>query len=160
MFRKLGRNLRQVNSKESGEPDAGRGIWLEPGTFLQGRLRCRGTVVLEGTVTDSNIETSANILIAEGAKVDARLSASIVSIRGVFKGTLIADRVEILAGAHVAGNVHVNSVYQDEEAHVEARLTSLSSVGFASQQQFERITPDAVARLSDGPPQPPVEIGT
>ncbi len=142
------------------ELEAARNLWLGPNTYFQGTLQCQSNVVLCGPVANSRIETSANILIAEDARVMADLSACIVSVRGHFEGTLVADRVEILAGAHVAGKVHVNSIYLDEEAVLDAELFLLETAEGENIRRPEEITSDVITRTVQGAPNPPVEIGT
>jgi cytoskeletal protein CcmA (bactofilin family) len=90
----------------------------------------------------------------------ADLSACIVSVRGRFEGTLVADRAEILAGAHVSGQVHVNSIYLNEEAVLDAELFLLEPANSENIQRPEEITSDVITRTVQGAPNPPVELGT
>ena len=140
--------------------DVVRDLWLGPGTYFQGSLQCQANIVLGGLVANSRIETPANILIADSGHVTADLSACIVSVRGQYEGNIVADRAEILAGARVAGEIHVNSIYRDEEAVVDAELFLLETEGAESVQRPEEITTDVITRTVQGSPDPPVEIGT
>ncbi len=156
-FGKLWQKDRVADPAREAAPD----LWLGPGTYFEGTLQCQSNVLLGGLVAaNSRIETSANILIAESAHVTAALSACIVSVRGQYEGNLVADRAEFLAGARVAGQVHVNSIYMDEQARMDAELFLLEPEGSEAGQQSAEITPDVVTRTVHGPPNPPVEIGT
>lgn len=141
-------------------PEIVRDLWLGPGTNFQGTLQCRGNVVLGGQVTSSRIETSGNILIATSGQVRADISACIVSVQGKFEGKLMADRAEILSGAHVSGQLRVNSIYRDDQAIVDAELFLLEAEGTERVQRPEEITSDVIKRTVHGAPNPPVEIGT
>ncbi len=159
MFKAFGKLWQKERAAVPTREDV-RDLWLGPGTYFEGTLQCQSNVVLGGRVENSRIETSANILIAESAQVTAALSACIVSVRGQYAGNLVADRAEFLAGAHVAGQVHVNSIYMDEQARMDAALFLLDPDGSEAGLQVEEITADVVTRTVHGPSHPPVEIGT
>lgn len=133
---------------------------LDRHSFFQGSLRSRSTVRIEGTVENSYIETAANIIIAESAQVSSQLSACIVSIRGRYHGHLVADRVEVLAGARVSGHMRVNNVYIDEQAVMDADMDMLHPGEARAADASSEITTDVVTRIVDRAPRPPVEIGT
>lgn len=129
-------------------------------SFFQGSLRSRSTVRIEGTVENAYIETAANIIIAESAQVSSQLSACIVSIRGRYHGHLVADRVEVLAGARVSGHMRVNNVYIDEQAVMDADMDMLHPGEARATDTSSEITTDVVTRIGARAPRPPVEIGT
>ncbi|MCB0062840.1 MAG: polymer-forming cytoskeletal protein, partial [Caldilineaceae bacterium] len=68
------------------------------------------------------IETSANVILTEGARVQCDIIAKTVSIRGIYKGNLRADRVELLEGSQIYGALNVNSFYMDERVLMHAEL--------------------------------------
>ena len=51
---------------------------------------------VDGTVEGGSIETLGNVLITAGARVMADIKAKTVSVAGGYKGTITADRVELL----------------------------------------------------------------
>ncbi len=160
MFKAFGKLWQKEKTAVPQREDV-RDLWLGPGTYFEGTLQCQSNVWLGGLVAaNSRIETSANILILESARVTATLSACIVSVRGHYAGNLVADRAEFLAGARVAGQVHVNSIYMDEQARMDAELFLLEPEGPETGPRAEEITSDVVTRTVHGPPNPPVEIGT
>ncbi len=95
---------------------------LGPRATFHGELRCDGSVRIDGTVESGLVETPANVLITESARVMAEIRARTVSIAGAYKGTITADRVELLEGGRLWGTINVRSFLLDEGAHFEGEL--------------------------------------
>lgn len=95
---------------------------IGPRATLNGNLRCDGSVRLDGTVEGGLIETLGNVLITENARVMADVIAKTVSIAGAYKGTIRAERVELLEGGRLWGAIHVKSFLLDEGAHFHGEL--------------------------------------
>lgn len=108
------------------EPDAIEVIIGPQGSF-RGELRCDASIRIDGTVTGGRIETAANVVLTEGAQVTCDISARTVSIRGVYRGTIEAGRVELLAGSQVYGVLNVNSFFMDEGVLLRAELNIRSA---------------------------------
>jgi len=89
---------------------------------FSGQLRCDGSIRLDGTVEGGLIETPANVLITEGARVQVDIKAKTVSIAGAYNGVITADRVELLAGGRLWGTIHVRTFLLDEGAHFQGQL--------------------------------------
>lgn len=89
---------------------------------FSGQMRCDGSIRLDGTVEGGLIETPGNVLITESARVMADIKAKTVSIAGAYKGTIHAERVELLEGAHLWGTINVRSFLLDEGAHFQGEL--------------------------------------
>lgn len=89
---------------------------------FNGQLRCDASIRLDGTVEGGLIETAGNVLISEAARVMADIVAKTVSIAGAYKGTITADRVELLEGARLWGTVNVRTFLLDEGAHFHGEL--------------------------------------
>ncbi len=68
------------------------------------------------------METPANVLISDSGRVIAEIRAKTVSIAGAYKGTITADRVELLEGGRLWGAIHVNSFLLDEGSHFHGEL--------------------------------------
>lgn len=103
------------------EPDAIEVIIGPKGSF-QGELRSDTSIRIDGTVRGGRIETPVNVILTEGAQVACDIRARTVSIRGVFRGTIDADRVELLAGCQVYGTLNVASFFMDENVLLRAEL--------------------------------------
>jgi cytoskeletal protein CcmA (bactofilin family) len=81
------------------------------------------------------------VLITEAARVMADIVARTVSVAGAYKGTITADRVELLEGARLWGTVNVRTFLLDEGAHFHGELVM---------QTAEPEEPFLVARPSAG----------
>jgi cytoskeletal protein CcmA (bactofilin family) len=89
---------------------------------FNGQLRCDASIRLDGTVEGGLIETAGNVLVSESARVMADIVARTVSVAGAYKGTITADRVELLEGARLWGTVNVRTFLLDEGAHFHGEL--------------------------------------
>jgi cytoskeletal protein CcmA (bactofilin family) len=89
---------------------------------FSGQLRCDASIRLDGTVEAGLIETAGNVLISESARVMADIVAKTVSVAGAYKGTITADRVELLEGGRLWGTVNVRTFLLDEGAHFHGEL--------------------------------------
>lgn len=97
-------------------------VVIGPRATFDGRLRCDGSIRLEGTVEGGQIETLGNVLITESARVLADIRARTVSVAGACKGTIVAERVELLEGGRLWGTINVRSFLLDEGAHFHGEL--------------------------------------
>lgn len=97
-------------------------VVIGPRATFDGRLRCDGSVRLDGAVEGGSIETLGNVLITEGARVIADITAKTVSVAGAYKGNIIAERVELLEGGRLWGIIKVQSFLLDEGAHFHGEL--------------------------------------
>ncbi len=91
-------------------------------TTFRGYLKADGTVRVDGVVEDGEIVATGNVIITAEARVNARIEAAAVSIAGAFQGQIVADRVELLAGSKVWGDVHVRSFLLDEGGFFSGNL--------------------------------------
>jgi cytoskeletal protein CcmA (bactofilin family) len=97
-------------------------VIIGPRATFSGQLRCDGSIRLDGTVEGGLIETPANVLISEDARVKVDIKARTVSIAGAYNGTITADRVELLEGGRLWGTIRVRSFLLDEGAHFAGEL--------------------------------------
>jgi cytoskeletal protein CcmA (bactofilin family) len=95
---------------------------IGPRATFDGRLRCDGSVRVDGTIEGGSIETLGNVLITAGARVMADIKAKTVSVAGGYKGTITADRVELLEGGRLWGTINVRTFLLDEGAHFDGQL--------------------------------------
>ena len=87
------------------EPDAIEALIGARATF-SGNLRCDGT----------------NVIITASASVMADIQARVVSVSGAYKGTITAERVELLEGGRIWGIVRVNSFLLDDGGYLRGEL--------------------------------------
>ncbi|MBC7250623.1 MAG: polymer-forming cytoskeletal protein [Anaerolineae bacterium] len=94
---------------------------IGPNTNLQGDIRSDGGVRIDG-IFEGSLQTAGNLIISEGAKVIADISAHNVSVAGAIKGNISANRLEILSTGRVWGDVTVNSFLLDEGGFVRGEI--------------------------------------
>lgn len=97
-------------------------VTLGPRATFKGDIRCDGSVRLNGVMEGGTIEVLGNVLITESARVIANIAARTVSVAGAFKGTITAQRVELLAGGRIWGQVKVASFLLDEGGFLRGEL--------------------------------------
>jgi len=103
------------------EPDAIEVI-IGPRATYNGVLRSDTSIRIDGVMESGLLETPANVIITENARVNAEIRARTVSIRGEFDGLIRADRAELLAGCHVSGVLFVKSFLLDDGATLDGEL--------------------------------------
>jgi cytoskeletal protein CcmA (bactofilin family) len=97
-------------------------VIIGPRATFDGHLRCDCSIRIDGAVEGGLIETLSNVLISESARVAADIKARTVSVAGAYKGTITADRVELLEGGQLWGCINVRSFLLDEGAHFQGEL--------------------------------------
>ena len=95
---------------------------IGPRASFRGNLNSDTSIRIDGAVEGGRIETPANVILTESARVQCDVVAKTVSIRGAYWGTIHADRVELLHGSQVHGALHVNSFYMDEGVALQAEV--------------------------------------
>ncbi len=114
-------------------------VIIGPRATFDGRLRCEGSVRLDGAVEGGSIETLGNVLISESARVMADIKAKTVSVAGAYKGNITAERVELLEGGRLWGIINVQTFLLDEGAHFHGELVMQ---GGEPQDPFEVSRPE------------------
>jgi len=138
------------------EPDAIEVI-IGPQAIFSGQLQCDASIRIDGAVDDGQVETPANVVITEMAQVRCNIKAKVVSIRGLFRGVIHAERVELLSGSQIHGALHVHSFFMDEGVSMQAELNIQDPDGGGARQlnaQARRLTAAAHALQS------PATMGT
>ncbi len=104
----------------------GRAVEIEtvigPNAHFRGDIQSDGGARIEG-VFEGTIDVTGNLIIGEGAKVIADISAHNISISGGVKGDIDANKVEILENGRVWGNLAVNSLLLNEGAYLRGKTT-------------------------------------
>lgn len=107
---------------------------------FNGHLRCDGSIRLDGVVEGGSIETPANVIVTPDAKVIADITARNVSVSGAVKGTITAERVELLDGGRIWGRVNAASFLLDEGGFLRGELVMQ---GEAPEEPFVIPPPEA-----------------
>lgn len=97
-------------------------VIIGPRATYTGMLRSDTSIRVDGVVESGLLETAANVILTETARVACEIRARTVSIRGRFNGIIRADRAELLSGSHVSGALYVNSFLIDEGALLDGEL--------------------------------------
>jgi cytoskeletal protein CcmA (bactofilin family) len=97
-------------------------VIIGPRATYNGTLRSDTSIRVDGVVESGVLQTAANVILTENARVVCEIYARTVSIRGRFNGIIRADRVELLAGCHVSGALYVNSFLLDDGALLDGEL--------------------------------------
>jgi cytoskeletal protein CcmA (bactofilin family) len=117
-------------------------VIVGPRASFNGVLRSDTSIRIDGVVDGGQIETPANVILTESARVACDVVAKTVSIRGLYRGALRADRVELLRGSQVYGVLHVNSFYMDEGVILHAEV-NIQNPAKAEPAALPRPEPDA-----------------
>jgi len=87
---------------------------IGPSASLTGHLRSDGGVRLDG-MFEGVIEVAGNVVVGEGARVVADISARNVTVGGAVRGNIdAAGRLEILSSGQVIGDIVVDQVMIDD----------------------------------------------
>jgi cytoskeletal protein CcmA (bactofilin family) len=119
-------------------------VILGPHASFSGDLRCDSSIRIDGVVDGGRVETPVNVILTETARVQCDIFAKTVSIRGVFRGVIRAERVELLKGSQVFGALHINSFYMDDGVLLRAEV---DIEGVAPEELAQLPRPDANATI-------------
>jgi cytoskeletal protein CcmA (bactofilin family) len=123
---------------------------IDASTELQGTLRCRETLRIDGRV-DGAVHCDKNVIIGEEATVLAAIEASEVTVSGEVKGDITADRKITLAGtARVIGDLCTPGIVIEEGAKLEGRIMIGSDAIPEVKSQTERRSQPNPASASSG----------
>jgi cytoskeletal protein CcmA (bactofilin family) len=95
---------------------------IGPTANFIGDLRSDGGVRIQGML-EGLVETAGNLVVEEKAQIIADISAYNVSVAGVVRGDIVANRVEVLNTGKVWGDVSVNSLLLDEGGFIQGRVS-------------------------------------
>jgi cytoskeletal protein CcmA (bactofilin family) len=126
MFRRGGRRIPESEEAASSHPVAaplGRVTSvLGPEVQFKGRITGRGGIRVEGSF-EGEIDFDGLLVVAESGRVtceEARARAIVVA--GIFKGNLVAERVEIRKTGRVWGDVVTTSFATEEGAFLRGQI--------------------------------------
>lgn len=103
------------------------GVNLPPQSSFSGELRTNANIRIAGVVQGGLLDTTGNLVITSTAKVECVVQAKAVSIQGLFRGELRAERVEILAGSQVDGKLYVKNYYTEKGATLNASILAFEN---------------------------------
>jgi cytoskeletal protein CcmA (bactofilin family) len=91
-------------------------------TTWKGEMSSEGSVHIHGRF-DGAVKAVMSIFVAEGAEVDATLTAETIIVAGVSRGTVRArGKFEVLPSGRVAGDIHAPTLVVHEGAIMTGQL--------------------------------------
>ena len=124
---------------------------IGPGTTIQGDIKSKGTVRVEGTV-NGRIECEDTIVIQESGQVKAELIAGQVIISGTVEGNTFAhERLEITDQGKVIGNITSPRISIAEGVIFEGQCT-MKPPGEAEMPRKQPLKPQ-VKPIGEAPPE-------
>lgn len=101
---------------------------VDASSEVEGRLRCKETLRIDGRVK-GEIECEKTVLVGEGAKVRASITADEVRISGVVEGNIAARRkITLEQSAIVTGDLTTPGIVIEEGAKLKGRIVIGSDV--------------------------------
>lgn len=89
---------------------AGAGSVIGEGTRIEGSITVSGTLRVDGEINGGAVVTTENLSVGAKGSIKADLAVKQALISGTVVGKIRArERVELLAGAHVRGDVYAQS---------------------------------------------------
>lgn len=96
---------------------------ISHGTSWNGNLSSSGSVHVHGKV-DGSIDAREDIFVAEGAEVDAVLTAANVTVAGLVRGSILSsNRFEVLPRGQVVGDIRSPVIVVHEGAAIAGDVT-------------------------------------
>jgi cytoskeletal protein CcmA (bactofilin family) len=101
---------------------------IDANSEFQGTLRCKETLRIDGRV-EGTVECEKAVLVGEGAKIQASVTADEVRVSGVVHGDIVARRKIMLARtAVVIGDLTTPGIVIEEGAKLKGRIVIGSDV--------------------------------
>jgi len=94
---------------------------------FSGTLQSDGGVRIDG-ILEGNVHTTGNIIVSDTATVVAEVVAYNVTVSGMMKGNITANKVEITETGKLWGDLNVNSILLHEGAYLEGQTNMANSM--------------------------------
>ncbi len=105
--------------------------FLDRGARFEGTLSFEDTFRIDGVVK-GKIVTKNELVIGDGAAIDAEIHVGRLSVSGNVKGIIYArERVEVHAGARLQAEIHTPSLLVEEGAVIQGPVQTGPQVGRA-----------------------------
>lgn len=97
------------------------------GTVIEGKLRCQGSVRIDGKLT-GEISCAENVAVGPTGEVEGIVTAKNITIGGKIKGTVTASEKLVFEGnAVVRGDIRSSKLIIDEGALLDGKCTMTDS---------------------------------
>ena len=105
--------------------------FLDRGARFEGTLSFEDTFRIDG-VLKGKVVTKNELIIGDGAAIDAEIHVGRLSVSGNVRGVIYArERVEIHAGAHLRAEIHTPSLLVEDGAVIQGPVETGPQVGRA-----------------------------
>jgi cytoskeletal protein CcmA (bactofilin family) len=94
---------------------------------FNGTLQSDGGVRIDG-IFEGNLHTTGNVIVSESATIVAEVAAYNVTISGMVKGNITANKVEITETGKLWGDLNVNAILLHEGAYLEGQTNMANAV--------------------------------
>ena len=102
-------------------------------TILGANCRFSGTMQSDGGIRidgvfEGNLHTTGNIVVSESATVIAEIQAYNITVSGLIKGNITANKVEITETGKLWGDLNINTILLHEGAYHEGQTNMANAV--------------------------------
>lgn len=96
--------------------------YIGPGSEFFGKLRSKGTVRIDGQLK-GEVRSEQNVIVAEGASVEASVEAESAFVSGEIRGDICARRkITLEKTARVTGNLSTPGIVIEEGAKLRGQI--------------------------------------
>jgi len=124
---------------------------LGQNAHFKGHLKCEGNLRIDG-YCEGIVEATGNIVIGEMGQLVAEVKAKNVSVSGSVKGTIYAERVDLLSTGRIEGDVLVDSFFLDEGGNIRGQVNMREKQG--AEPQAPENPPASDGQPADEPEPP------
>jgi cytoskeletal protein CcmA (bactofilin family) len=105
--------------------------FLDRGARFEGTLTFEDTFRIDG-VLKGKVVTKNELIIGDGASIDAEIHVGRLSVSGNVRGVVYArERVEVHAGARLQAEIHTPSLFVEDGAIIQGPVQTGPQVGRA-----------------------------
>jgi cytoskeletal protein CcmA (bactofilin family) len=139
----------------SNKGEEGRESVLGKETLLKGRLVFHRTLIIKGSF-EGEIEADGDIVIEDGATVQAKLEAANAEIWGSLRGDVqVSGRLELGEQGSLVGDVKAQSLRIEQGAYFKGRIDMLKNpeqidIFSASPEQLKNLVTEKTERNGTG----------
>lgn len=110
---------------------------IDASSELEGRLRCKETLRIDGRI-QGEVECEKAVLVGQGARVRASISADEVQVSGRVEGDIVARRkITLERTAVVVGDLSTPGIVIEEGAKLKGRIVIGSDADVALEAECE-----------------------
>lgn len=122
--------------------------FLDRGASFEGTLSFEDTFRIDG-VLKGKVVTKNELIIGDGAAIDAEIHVGRLSVSGNVRGVIYArERIEVHAGARLLAEIHTPSLLVEDGAVIQGPVETGPQVGRAPGTTSDPALPAVSANIS------------